>query len=99
MATLPDRLENGALPAFAFPGGYQVVYYTADGGTLCPDCANGGNGSMAATTLDPECPNDTQWLIVTGDIYYEGPPLRCDHCNTPINSAYGNPDDAEETNR
>lgn len=29
-----------ALPAYAWPGGYQINYYTVDGDLLCAECAN-----------------------------------------------------------
>ena len=86
------RNEKGQLDAYAWPGGYQIVYYTADNGVLCPDCANGKNGSEASEKLDPECPDDNQWRLVASDIYYEGPAVYCDHCNAEIESVYGDPD-------
>lgn len=33
------RDSDGELIAYAWPGGYQVVYYTKDGSELCPECA------------------------------------------------------------
>ena len=34
-------VEVGApLPAFAWPGGYLLVYSTLDGASVCADCAN-----------------------------------------------------------
>jgi hypothetical protein len=91
MHTLP-RDADGKLPAYAWPGGYPLVYYVADSEPLCPDCANGGNGSLASETLDPECPDDNQWRLVGVDIHYEGPPETCAHCGWQIPSAYGDPD-------
>jgi DNA-directed RNA polymerase subunit RPC12/RpoP len=82
---LPERMEDGRLPAFAFPGGYPLYYLTADDGILCPDCANGDNGSEAQ---NPECQDDRQWRIVCADIHYEGEPITCDHCSAQIESAY-----------
>lgn len=94
---LPERMENGRYPAFAFPGGYPLVYSTADNGSLCPDCANGDNGSLAAAGLDKDCPDDNQWRLVACDVYWEGPAIHCDHCNGEIESAYGDePDTVEE---
>jgi hypothetical protein len=34
------RMENGNLPAYAWPGGYPIYYVAADNGVLCPVCAN-----------------------------------------------------------
>lgn len=80
--------DTGELPAYAWPGGYQIVYLFADGETCCPDCANGKNGSEATTDTSAE----RDWQLVGGDIYYEGAPLTCAHCGASIESAYGDPD-------
>ena len=32
--------EDGHLPRFAWPGGYDVVYYARDGFTFCGACAD-----------------------------------------------------------
>ena len=61
-----------------------MFYLTKDNGTLCPDCANGENGSIASEGND-----DAQWDLVAADIHWEGDPLVCDHCNWKIESAYG----------
>lgn len=71
------RLDDGTLPAFAWPGGYQMLYWTADGAEVCPKCAN------KTDTSDP---------VTDGGIYWEGPDLECADCGDPIPSAYGDPD-------
>ena len=81
---LPDRDSNGKLPAYAWPGGYPVVYYAKDMGVLCPKCANGRD-------------NDEQLKPVACDVHYEGRPEICEHCNAEIESAYGDPE-ADDTN-
>lgn len=73
-ASSPDGAE---LPAYAWPGGYPVAYYTRDGLTVCARCAN-----------DP----DTSDPVIAGDIYWEGPTLTCEDQGEPIESAYGDPD-------
>lgn len=88
--TMP-RDTDGKLSAAAWPGGYPIVYILADGGCLCPGCANGENGSEAST--DPDTAAD--WRIIGADIHYEGAPIVCDHCSAEIESAYGNPDDED----
>ncbi len=79
--------ENGKYPSYGWPGGYPVIYICRDSGVLCPDCANGENGSDATVNND-----DPQWDILGMDIYWEGPALQCDHCNADIESAYGDPE-------
>ena len=81
---LPERLSNDQLPAFAFPGGYPIVYYTADGGELCPKCAN---------EFTPERDNAEQLQPVECDVHYEGAPIVCEHCNAEIESACGDPEE------
>lgn len=78
-----DRLNDGTLPKYAWPGMYPLMYLCADSGILCADCANGKNGSDASETAD-----DAQWRIVASDINYEDPDLTCDHCRAQIECAY-----------
>lgn len=85
------RESDGTLPRWAWPGGYPVIYVTDDGGTLCPGCANGENGSLASEDADPH----SGWKLEGADVHWEGPPEVCDHCGANVDSAYGDPD-AEE---
>ena len=87
MATI-TRSSDGALPAFAWPGGYPLYYLCGDNGVLCPDCANGKNGSEA----NEHASDDPQWHLVAVDVHWEGDPLVCSHCNAQIESAYGIPE-------
>ena len=77
-----DRMRDseGRLPACAWPGGYPILYITADGLTICPKCANDEQSNEG----DP---------VEIGDVYWEGPDLSCEDCGGPIESAYGNPDE------
>lgn len=86
------RNSAGRLPDYAWPGGYPIVYVMADGECLCPDCANGENGSEASETAE-----DPGWRLDGCEVHYEGPPITCAHCGKEIESAYGDPD--EDTNR
>lgn len=70
---------------YAWPGGYPIFYLCADGGVLCPKCAN----DNIALTTDPDAEKD--WRIVASDINYEDDWLFCSHCNKLIESAYGEP--------
>lgn len=96
-----ERCADGTMPAHAWPGGYPLVYVLADGATLCPVCANGGNRSDAFTadSRPPLVPHDAdaQWCIVGADVHWEGPPMSCDHCNAEIESACGDPDAPTDT--
>ena len=72
--------ENGQFISYAWPGGYQMIYLTSDGLDICPKCAN-------TDTSDP---------VIAGDVYWEGTTIYCDYCQEPIESAYGDPDEADE---
>lgn len=82
-------LESGKLPAYAFPGGYPLVYYCRTSEEICADCAqymldtnsDGMGGSCALSDLE-------------ADIHEEGPPIECaahltSDCQKYIESAYG----------
>lgn len=86
----PKRNESGNLPHYAWPGGYEFYYLTADGGVLCRgvECANGPEARAA----DVEYPDDNQWRVVAADVHWEGSPIQCDHCGREIASEYGNPE-------
>ena len=83
-----QRGDDGTFPAYAWPGGYPIIYILADGETLCAKCANGENGSEAST----DSGTDAQWRIIGQDIHWEGEPETCAHCNGQIESAYGVPE-------
>ena len=83
---------DGSLPAYAWPGGYPIVYVMGDGETLCAACANGGNGSLAVEEgLEDDMP-DKSWTIVGAQVHWEGEPEICAHCGDEIPSAYGVPE-------
>lgn len=79
VATLSDKVRaimqsDGKLPAYAWPGGYQMFYLTSEGGTLCPDCAN-KHAEYSS-------------MIVDYDANYEDPHLVCDDCGKHIDPSY-----------
>ena len=80
MKTLPERDSNNKLPAWAWPGGYPIIYFDGDNSTLCANCAT------QSADDDDEV---TQFKPVAYDVYYEGPTIFCDQCNVEIESAYG----------
>lgn len=79
---LPERLSNGQLPSFAWPGGYPLFYLDGENSILCAKCAT--------ASLDNE---EERRRPVACDAHYEGEPLQCDECYENIESAYGNPDE------
>ena len=58
------------------PADYMPWGQCADGGCLCPECRRDELSRL--TDVDPECPDDRQWLIVGEDWDGEG---QCSHCD------------------
>ena len=77
--TLP-RDDSGRLVAYAWPGGYPVLYLDADNCVLCPECAQLSD-------------DDDRTRPVAYSIHWEGPDEQCENCGEMIPSAYGNPDE------
>lgn len=88
------RDDNGKFPAYAWPGGYPIIYVMEDSDVLCPPCVNGENGSEVGS---PDVDGDPQWTVAVCDCYWEGPVLYCGHCGGEIESAYGDPDEETES--
>ena len=68
--------DNGVLIHTAWPGGYPIVYYTADGDTLCGECAQ-------ATASDPtEIPGTLPigYDVLEGTVEDHGE-VSCTNCN------------------
>ena len=80
------RRDDGSFPAYTSHGSYTILYVAQDGEVLCAACVSGKNGSCVG---DPDVDGDPQWTIVAADGYWEGPVLQCAHCNTDIESSYG----------
>lgn len=75
--------ENGKLPAYAWPGGYQMYYTDNYGAVLCPDCANDYDNYGGGT-------------VVAYDINYEDATLVCDACNKWIDPSYITGDELQQ---
>ena len=73
-------IPGSTLEAYAWPGGYPVIYLDHGGDVLCAECA----------TVDRDDP-DTKPLQGYG-IHWEGAPECCAECNEEIPSAYGEPE-------
>lgn len=78
--SLPERDADGQLPAFAWPGGYPIVYLSADGSEWDADCANQGDAE----------PPVTEYYV-----FYEGTDVVCSGCGDLVKSAYGDPEEEE----
>ena len=71
---------------YAWPGGYPKYLILTDGGSLCPACVKSEFFQIAYSDR-----HDMQdgWGPEAADINWENESLTCDHCNKPIESAYG----------
>lgn len=79
-----------ALPSYAHPGGYPLVYVFADGGTCCPACANANVDAIDQDIKGKRVWNSHGgWALGAVDVHWEGEPEVCDHCGAEIESAYG----------
>ena len=87
LAQLRASTSDGTLPAYEWPGGYPMEYVTYDCLTICPRCAN----AVDHDDREDIC-ND---YVVSGNVYWEGPPFPCDDCGRLIESAYGEMMDGE----
>ncbi len=78
------------LDAYAWPGGYPIVYLFTDGGCLCPECANTNIEEIdAAGKGEYRCNSHGGWAVDAWEINWECDDMTCDHCHKPIESAYG----------
>ena len=82
-STLPTRNTDGTLPAYAWPGGYPILYLDSHNETLCAACA-----TKAADKLE----EDDKDRPVAYFVHYEGPSEFCAACNAEVESAYGDPE-------
>lgn len=79
-----ERTSKNKLPAYAWPGGYPIIYIDRDCSVLCADCAT-------KSLDDPD--EIPAFKPVDCDVFYEGPSEFCAQCNTEIESAYGDPNE------
>ena len=79
---------------YSFPGGYVKAVYMMDGERLCLACILANWREIVTETRHPNS-GDRGWGILGVDIYWEGPPEHCAHCNAALESEYGDPDAPE----
>ena len=66
---------------YAFPGGYEKIAITDDGGVLCHVCVKSELRQIATSYTGDG------WHVVRGDIVenFDTTPLYCDHCGKLLN--------------
>jgi hypothetical protein len=75
---------------YAWPGGYQMAFFTFDAEKLCFDCAR-KEARQIIHAIQHELMD--QWTVIGSEVIYEGRDP-CSHCNKPIVGAY-EPDQPE----
>ena len=82
-----QNVRQAVRDKYAWPGGYPLCLFLADGGTLCIGCARREWRRVAGATRHPG--EDEQWEVIQPAINWEDKELQCDHCYERIESAYG----------
>jgi hypothetical protein len=86
--SLGMEVNRKPLDSFAWPGGYPLVYLFADGGALCPDCANANIEELDRAMTEPRRNSHGGWRVDGVEPNYEDTDLHCDHCHKRIPAAY-----------
>lgn len=84
------QVKRAIREPYAWPGGYPVYTVMADGELLCPKCAHENFAQIARETYDRY---GGTWRAAGADVRWEGHDEYCCHCNAPLPSAYGSPDE------
>ena len=79
-------LRNMAVEQYAFPGCYEMVLITTDGGVICGDCARTEYEALYRSTKNGDRDGWTVAGIDATCNWDEG--IYCDHCGREIKSAY-----------
>jgi len=82
------KAEGEPWPSYAWPGGYSIVYYMADGEPLCPKCMN-----EERPEADPDGWRESDWTLAEAGVRWEGPAEQCMHCGKDMPSEYGDPEE------
>jgi len=90
--TTLETVKQAIRAGYAWPGGYRLNIVMADGELLCTACAR-ENYRLISCATRHGCRDG--WAAVGADVHWEGAPYYCAHCNTILESEYGNPE--EET--
>ena len=88
-----DFRETIRAGAYTWPGGYPLFFITSDGAALSFESAKENAhriiGSIRSRSRDG-------WRVVACAVNWEDIDLYCDHSGKPIESAYGEPETAND---
>ena len=85
------QVKRALRQPFSSPDGYELAIYMVDGERICRDCVKENFYQICTETRSPNS-GDRGWGILGVDVYWEGPPEFCAHCNKELASEYGDPD-------
>jgi len=71
------QLRSTLRVPFTFPGSYDILLFTSDGGTLCNKCAT-ENVRSVLWSIRNRC--DDGWRVVACDADCNFDEVTCDHC-------------------
>ncbi len=84
---------DGQFPSCAWPGGYPIYYIMDDGEYMCAKCVNNEAEVHFGSVEDSRADG---WRVEGYHVAYEGPDTYCCHCNTTLETAYGDPEAQED---
>ena len=91
MKSLPnsgiEQLKAFIRSPYAWPGGYPLYAVMGDGEPLCKSCAPKEYKRIVRDTMEGF---DSSFQVIGVDVNYEDSEMYCCHCNSKIESAYGN---------
>lgn len=79
--------------SYAWPGGYPLYATVETGDVLCCKCLKKHRRDILESLLSGNVRDG--WHFSALDTHMEGPSIACDHCGADIESAYGEPDEAD----
>lgn len=89
-----SEVKNYLRNPWAWPGGYRLTAYCADGEPLCRSCILANLPEIIRAHGPHYWHRD--WTIVAIDVHWEGPCETCAQCGADLPSVYGDPDAPDE---
>jgi hypothetical protein len=89
-------MRNGA---YAWPGGYPTYFVMGDGEAISFKAAKANVRELLEALKDADVRPNDQWLPVALEINWEDNGLYCAHTNEPIESAYGEDEPIDYSDR
>ena len=89
-----SEVKNYLRDPYAWPGGYRLTAYCADGEPLCRSCIL----ASFRDVIRAHGPDgwDRSWVIIAIGVHWEGPCETCAQCGADLPSEYGDPEEPDE---